>query len=85
VEGHEEAGPWLPPVGHSSGGVATAGSGPAVVCVDVARVRTVAGGAGSLMSGARLAAGGFGACVGRPRKEMEWAKPGENTKWAGPG
>jgi hypothetical protein len=55
-----------------------------------ARVRTVAGDAGSLMSGARLAARGRrgerrGARLGRPGKEMEWAKPGENAKWAGPG
>jgi hypothetical protein len=85
VEGHEEAGPWLPPVGHSSGGTATADSGSTVACVDVACVHTMASGAGSLMSGARLAAGGFGACVGRPRKEMEWAKPRENTKSTGPG
>jgi hypothetical protein len=65
VEGLKEGGPCLPPMGDSSGG---------------ARVCTVAGGVGSLASGARLAAGGCGgvrrgACMGWPGKEMEWAEP----------
>jgi hypothetical protein len=89
MEGHEEGWPWLPPVGDNSGGAATTGSGPVAACAGDARVRTVAGDAGSLMSGARLAEGGHrgerrGARLGRPGKEMEWAKPGENTKWVGP-
>jgi hypothetical protein len=83
-------GPWLPPVGHNSGGAATADSGPVAARAGGTRVRTVAGGAGSLASGVRLTAGRHrgerrGACVGRPRKEMEWAELGENTKWVGPG
>jgi hypothetical protein len=40
-----------------------------------ARVRTVAGGTGSLTSRAWMVAGGHGACVGQPGKEMEWAEP----------
>jgi hypothetical protein len=90
VERHEEGGPWLPPVGDSSGGVATVGNSPAAARAGGARVCTVVGGARSLTGGARLVAGGHGgerrgAHVGRSRKEMEWAEPRENVKWAGPG
>jgi hypothetical protein len=74
VEGLEEGGPgshrWGQP---GRRGTATARAGGA-------RVRTVADGAGSLTSGARMAAGGCGgerrgARVGRPGKGMEWAEP----------
>jgi hypothetical protein len=76
--GAQGRGAWLPPVGNSSGGAA--GSGLAVARVGGTRVRTVAGGAGSLMSEAQLAAGGHGGerhivLVGRLGKEMEWAEP----------
>jgi hypothetical protein len=53
----------------------TAGSGPAVTRVGGARVRTMAGGSGSLTSGAQMATGGRGAHVGQPGTEMEWAEP----------
>jgi hypothetical protein len=82
VERHEEGG-WLPPAGGSSGGAATAGSGPTVTCSG--GVCPHSGGQRRVADEqARLAVGGHGACVGRPGKEMEWAEPGENAKWARP-
>jgi hypothetical protein len=79
MEGLEEGGSgshrWGQPMWHG-----TAGSGLATAFVGGTRVRTVAGGTGSLTSGAQMATGGYGgerrgARMGRPGTEMEWAEP----------